>query len=433
MFNIDNIDLTNINIKDFNKYFECLDGIDFDETDDNKVNNNGNINKIKQCFNCDNSDIIEDYTEGKLLCKSCGQVLDGGIIDFNPEWKQFDDDDKANGRCSMPINIHLPQSSLGTNIGGTARNRIKRLHGWNSMPYDERSLNKEFKKIKDVCLKGGIMKCVEDDAIVMYRRANESRIVNNKKSKAVITRGINRISISAACVFFACSRNDVIRTSKEIATLYIINDTEMNRGCKNLLKLLKNKNVTLKMGTSKPENFIKRYCDKLKIKNAFTNEAVKIAVNIEKLNIASGHTPYSTAAASILLMSNIYNLKTITKKKLAKEFGISEVTITKTYKEIELYKKVLINNDKTNNIVVDIKDDMDNEYIPLEILERMKKFGLEIPETETIEYKINSVEKLINSIYNFDFENRIKIMIKSSEILNNINSNLSKQYYSLKF
>lgn len=458
-FNLSDINITNININDLNKYFpDCLDGIDF--SNDNKVNSNSE-NKITECFNCNDTNIIEDYTQGNLVCKNCGQVLDG-VIDFNPEWKQFDDDDKANARCGMPINIHLPQSSLGTTFTGGGRNRIKILHGWNSMPYNERSLNNEFKKIKDVCLKGNILKCVEDDAIIMYRLANESKIINNKKTRAVITRGINRISISAACVFFACSRNEVIRTSKEIANLYNISDTEMNRGCKNLLKLLKNKNVHMKMGTSKPENFIKRYCDKLKIKNIFAIEAIKIAKNVEKLNIASGHTPYSTAAASILLMSDIYNLKTITKKKLAKEFNISDVTITKTYKEIQPHNEVLISDNKTNKIVIEIQAAMEKESLPPEILKRMQKFGvvnkvddvvkvdldleydlddeldlydvssneLEDEFDDEIDYdkQFDKIDNLIKSIKKSNIKKNINIMNEIIYIMKNINDNIFKEF-----
>ena len=77
-----------------------------------------------KCINCNTNDLIEDYSQGTLLCKNCGQVLEG-VIDFNPEWKQFDDEDKSNARCGMPINIHLPQSSIGTTISGMGRSRIK--------------------------------------------------------------------------------------------------------------------------------------------------------------------------------------------------------------------------------------------------------------------------------------------------------------------
>lgn len=444
---INEINIKNIDMNEINKYFsDYTESIDTEpkKKEFNGVNNQSkNTNKINKCPSCLEGEIMEDYSQGNIVCKNCGQVLEG-IIDFNPEWKQFDDDDKANGRCGMPINIHLPQSSLGTTIAGMGRSRIKILHGWNAMPYNERSLNNEFKTIKDACLRGGIMKCVEDDAIVLYKTANESKNIGTKKNRTVITRGLNRISINAGCVFFACSRNGVTRTSKEIANLYGINDTEMNRGCKNLLKLLKNKNVSMKMGTSKPENFIKRYCDDLKIKNIYTDEAIKIASNIEKLNIASGHTPYSSAAASILLMAEIYNLKSITKKKLAKEFNISDVTITKTYSEIQNYRDVLLNNKKTEEIVKKINIDMENETTPPEILERMKKFGLvddsvvivekidEINTTNILEKKYETIIDMLNKIDKEDISKKVSLMMETNDVLSKIKSHIISSYENMK-
>lgn len=376
---IQKLDINVMNINELNKYFsEYIEGIDFDKilNGSNEVNNQKKGNTSAMCPTCEKDDVIEDYSQGILVCRNCGRVLEN-ILDYNPEWKQFEDDDKANGRCSMPINVLLPQSSLGTSISGMGTNRLKILHGWNAMPYKERSLNKEFKKIHDVCQKGGILKCVEDDAKIMYKMTSECKHSSGKNmGKCIITRGINRVSISAACVFFACIRKGVTRTSKEIALLYNIKDLEMNRGCKNLLKMLKIRKTSFKMGTSKPEHFIRRYCAELKIKNQFIEEALKIATNVERLNIASGHTPYSTAAASILLMAEMNKLSFITKKKLAGEFDISDVTIGKTLKEIAPYKQVLVDNEATDTIVSRIKKDMETQTFSSEVLEKMKKFGI---------------------------------------------------------
>lgn len=385
------LDIKNVgDMNDISKYFRgYIESIDFDKIFEDNTSNNkipNNITNNDRCTSCNGDNIIEDGSQGILVCTDCGQVLDN-ILDYNPEWKQYEDEDKSGGRCSMPINVLLPQSSLGTSIAGMGKNRLKILHGWNAMPYKERSLNNEFKKIHEVCVKAKILKCVEDDAKIMYKMASECRHTSGKNiGKFVITRGINRISISAACVFFACIRKSMTRTSKEIASAYGIKDMEMNRGCKNFLKLLKDKKTSIKMGTSKPEHFVKRYCNELKIKDDYIEHALKIAKNIEKLNIASDHTPYSLAATSILLMASIYNLKAITKKKLANEFSISEVTISKTYKEIEAYKHILLNDKATDKIVSKIGDDMKNEKIPQQVLDRMKKFGIATEKTKEISF-----------------------------------------------
>ncbi len=471
------LDINNIDINELSKYFKgYLEGIDFDQILENdkhnKVNNQKkSIDKAKNsCSSCNGDNIAEDYSQGILVCMDCGQVLDN-ILDYNPEWKQFEDEDKSGGRCSLPINVLLPQSSLGTSISGMGKNRLKTLHSWNAMPYKERSLNNEFKKIHDVCIKAKILKCVEDDAKIMYKMASECRHASGKNmGKFIITRGVNRVSISAACVFFACIRKSMTRTSKEIASFYGIKDMEMNRGCKNLLKLLKNKKTSIKMGTSKPEHFVRRYCNELQIKNVYIEDALKIAKNIEKLNIASDHTPYSLAAASILLMASMSKLKSITKKKLANEFSISEVTISKTYKEIEAYKHVLTNNDVTDEIVTKIDNDMKQEDTPPEVLERMKKFGIsssttnissttnatkkkemtiddfdesdsdfELEEDEEDEYchfdyfqkKMDKVTQIMDKLKHTKYTDDIKLLCESSDIMKSMSADLNKYYKEL--
>lgn len=383
-----------VDFNELNKYYsEIVAGIDFNDgnIDNKEVNNHGDYQKSHVlhrndvCQNCGGDQLIEDHTQGIVICtnKSCGEVL-RAVVDNNPEWKQYDDNDKANARCSQSYNPLLPRSSLGTTISGFGKSRVKVLHIWAAMPYKERSLNNEFKKIHDVCQKYDILKCVEDDTKIMYKMVSECKHTTGKnKGRYVITRGINRKSIIAGCLFFACLRKGVTRTSKEIAEMWGITDMEMNRGCKNLQKLFKirNKNnnskTVMNMGSSKPEHFIKRYCNELKIKNQYIEEALKIAINVEKLNLASSHTPYSSAAASILLMAELNNLTYITKKKLALEFNISDATIYSTYKELEPYKCVLTNCETTDRIVKQLNNDLATQTVPPEVLARMQKFGIQ--------------------------------------------------------
>lgn len=395
------MDINNIDINKLNKLFE---GIDFKE--DKKVNNSVDLTL---CQTCGSDEIVEDFSQGILVCTGCGQVLESNLVDSNPEWKQFEDDGggaASGGRCNKITNPLLPQSSLGTVITGYGKTKLKTLQSWSAMPYRERTLNNEFKKIQEICAKDNIPKCVEDDVKILYKLANDckhAKNLNKEDTKYIITRGIHRVGISSGCMFLACLKNGLTRTSKEIATLYGIKDQEMNKGFKTLLRLLKIKNVNLNLGTSKAEHFVKRYCEDLKIRNAHIAEAIKISQNIEKLNIASDHTPYSVAAASILLMAEHLELKSITKKKIAYEFGLSDVTITKTYKEIEHCAHILLNNDATNNIVTQINKDVVHEEIDPEVLERMKKFN--VGNTNIIETKSKTENLIITSSKNVKIEN----------------------------
>ena len=93
------------------------------------------------------------------------------MIDLKSDYIQYNDDNRRdNNRASHSISQLLPQSSTATTISGNCSSRIKTLHGWSAMPYKERSLNEVFKIIAAKCQQGNILKCIEDDAKIMYKK-----------------------------------------------------------------------------------------------------------------------------------------------------------------------------------------------------------------------------------------------------------------------
>ncbi|AYV76042.1 MAG: transcription initiation factor IIB [Terrestrivirus sp.] len=370
---INNIDdLNNLTDADLRDIF---DNIEF-SIDGNKSGKKA-VKKYDICPFCLNPSILEDGVNGIIVCTNnlCGQVIDV-LLDQNPEWRQYEDDGTNNARCAMPINQLLPQSSLGTSISGNYKSRLKTLQTWGAMPYRERSLNNVFKKIHELCQKGNIIKCIEDDAKIYYKTISDCKhIIGKNKGKHIIIRGKNRASLIAACVFFACRRNGKTRTPKEIADLFGLKYTEITKGCKNFMKLMKIRDMGLANNTSQPEHFVIRFCNELKLSKALTDQVIQIAKNIRKLNIASVHTPSSTATCSILLMAEINKIRTITKKRLAQKFNVSEVTISKAYNKIEMYRKALIDDNLTEILVKKIEETRTNAKIPDFVLQRLKKFS----------------------------------------------------------
>lgn len=395
-----------LNMEDIHNITECdlreiFDDIDFEENK-NKVDIDNDKDK---CNNCNKDDtIIEDHTQGVRVCNNCGQVIDS-LLDANPEWRQYEDDKGDNSRCSQPINKLLPQSSLGTSIGGGSwKSRLKTLHGWSVMPYKERSLNIVFKEIHARCQQANIVKCIEDDAKIMYKTISESRHVTGKnKGKYVIIRGANRKSLIAACVFFACKKKGMTRSPKEISDLFELKHTEITKGCKNFMKMVKLKKIGVNIETTQPEHFIIRFCNELKIKKEFVDEAIRISKNIKRLNIASDHTPFSVATGSILLMATCNGLNSITKRKLSNKFGVSEVTITKAYNKIKKYADVLKDNDKMNMVVDKIKEKTQEYIIPDAVKDRLKKFNMTVKDlTLVTDVQYPNTNDIVESIINKD-------------------------------
>lgn len=319
---------------------ECTDGLK-------------SSHKSNTCSTCESTDILEDVTSGYTVCKRCGQVLDS-ILDANPEWRGFDEDGRCeNTRCSMPINPLLSQSSLGTSIGGAGfRSRIKRIHNWSVMPYRERSLNDVFRFITEKCRAHRLLKCIEDDAKIMYKTISDVKHNEGKNSgKYIIVRGVNRTSLIAACVFFACKKKQMTRSTKEIAEMFGLDNSEMTQGNKlfmEYIRMASDKSKSCSSSTifdysssSQPEHFIVRFCNQLCLKKNFIDEALDLVMKIKYLKIATTHTPFSVAITCILMVAQKYDLVHINKKLLANMFCVSEVTINKTMRKIELSKDKL--------------------------------------------------------------------------------------------
>ena len=361
------MDNSNFDINDFENLsddalMDLVQGMDFNENCDDKDELKEVVNK---CYTCDGTNIINDSRYGHIVCSDCGQVQDQ-LLDLNPEWNNYEDGKATLARCSGVINPFLPQSSLGTSIAGNGRNKLQILHSWGMMPYKERSLYIVLKDIQAKCRDSFILKCVEDDAKIMYKNiSNCKHLDGDNKGKNIIVRGTKRKSLIAACVFFACKKNNKARSAKEIAKIFNLNYKDITKGCKKFMELslhLKSK-LEIEQGSSSPEDFVPRFCKNLKIKSKYTDQAVKIAKNVKNLNIATTHTPLSIASASILL--TIYmNELTITKKYIASKFDVSEVTISKAYRSIEEFRDILNDDKKTSYIMEQQQKERDAIKLP---------------------------------------------------------------------
>ena len=291
-----------------------------------------NLN-IKICNNCNSKHIDEDHLRGYVVCMDCGLIL-STFIDSNAEWRYYNSDDSKQpdpSRCGCPTNPYLPKSSLGTMIASKNLN-LTRIHQWNSMPYNERSLLNVFEDITNRCRKNNIPKSVIDDAVFYYKQIHDSK---------VITRGAIRKGLKAACVLIACQKKKISMVPNDIAKIFEVKTTDITRGCKKFYELIGNMTMLNDVENLTPQDYIERFCKKIDISSKYIEIAKKISKKTEELQITCENTPPSVAAGSILLVCTKFNLN-IGKKKISEGCKISEVTITKTYRKMQPYEDELI-------------------------------------------------------------------------------------------
>ena len=321
------------------KHFDFLDSIDVKEDESEK--------KVKCCS------LEENYSfeQGVIKCRVCNEVISN--ISANPEWRYYGNNDSKSSdptRCGMPVNSLLPESSVGSSVSygnnDKTMNQIRRLQGWNGMPYKERSLYKVFLEIQRICKANNIPTIIINEAKSLYSIISVTKI----------SRGSNRKGIIAACVYFACKECDVPRSSKEIADMFGITSNIMTKGVKKCQEIIhmdkKNKNRISKTKSTKPEDFINRFCNKLNIGENDTSDILQICNITVKNYIISENTPPSIASGCIYYFIKKKELD-ITKKNISDICKISEVTINKCCKIIEekdeLFNKIFNNCEADSN------------------------------------------------------------------------------------
>ncbi len=318
------------------------------EISDTGYDNRFNINivdKIKTdlCIDGRDHETIIDETYGSIVCQKCGKIIDT-IIDQSPEWNNYDD--ICDTRCTQ-MNMLLPQSSMSIPIMNGSR-RIKTLQTWHSMPYNERSLNNEYKYIDDICNTHDIPRCIATDSKYFFKKISECQI----KGRNVIFRGKNRRNVIVACVYLSYAKSENTKTPKEISNIFKITKKDLTKGIKKFYNILRKSKTDINIVCCSPEHFVENYCKQLKLSKNLTDMALSIARNIKTLGIHLSHTPISLACGSILLCVNNCNHEinmNLTEKILAKKFDISVVTIVKAYKKILEYKNKLLSDIHTNS------------------------------------------------------------------------------------
>ena len=337
-------------MKNIEKYLDMSDdqldnllfGVNLDQKLDQKTKSN--------CKNCKSSNLVIDNLKGHMVCTDCA-VINEEYLDENPDISYNDGENSNTSRYGAPTSFFFPKSSLGTKIVSKGYNRISLLQKQGQMPYKEKSLLDVLETIQNKCKKYCITQSIIDSAKILYKKISESVHVKGKrKGKSIIMRCINRRSMIAACLFHACKLQKETRSPKEIADIYDLEIKHVNRGCRKLCDIIDATSLFYQIKSSQSSDFIERFAKKLNIDKQYINISKDVSNNIHKLDLASTHEPPSVAAGCILLVAQYYNIQ-LTKKQISEIFGISDVTISKTFRKIWPYHKIVLSNKITDLIL----------------------------------------------------------------------------------
>ena len=281
--------------------------------------NNKELNKIEEineCPECSCKKLTRDDNRAELVCNNCGLVLDDDLIDYGPEWRAFDSEQKEKrARTGAPMTPLVHDKGLtttidwknrdfyGRSIPNRNRARVYRLRKWQkrlrTSQYQERNLIEALQYIDRMSSTLELPRSVRENAAVIYRKAVNKNLIRGRSIDGVV----------ASTIYAACRQCGVPRTLDEISDKTNIKRKEIGRNYRHINKALK-----LKLKPTSPKDYIARFSSDLDLSSETKSKALKILKRANKKELTSGRGPIGLAAASLYIASVLSGEKKNTKR-----------------------------------------------------------------------------------------------------------------------
>jgi len=298
--------------------------------------------EIEKCTVCMSS-VIDDTENGEKICSGCGIVMQEHMEDHGPEARSNSLEDKmklarATGQTSYSqhdlgiateISVGATDFS-GKKINAETASQMHRLGKWQQRirvsSSRDRRLSNVLGRVSEICQSCSLPKNVIETASIIYRSLDEKNI--KVKGKSVM-------SISAAVVYMACKKCDVVRSLDEI-----LKEVCQPREIKSKRKLASKyyRTLVMELGTvTVPTVTMDKYISKIaNMTNTDTRVerlSLEIAEKTKDRSIADGKAPNGIAAAYLYIGSILLG-QNVLQRDVSTVAGVTEVTIRNRCKEI---------------------------------------------------------------------------------------------------
>lgn len=293
------------------------------------------IEETVKCPECGSTYLSRDHSRAELVCKNCGLVIDEDFIDYGPEWRAFDSNQREKrARTGAPMTYTIHDKGLSTTISWKnrdsygksipTRNRAQlyRLRKWQRRirisNSTERNLATALSALDRMASGMGLPRTVRETAAMIYRKAVLKKLIRGRSIEVV----------SAAALYAACRQCNVPRTLDEISNASSMSRKDIGRTYRYITREL-----GLKLMPTSPQDYIPRFCSELQLSadvQAKTLDIIKGAVDRE---LTSGRGPIGIAAASLYIATILCGERR-TQKEVAEVASVTEVTIRNRYKEL---------------------------------------------------------------------------------------------------
>jgi transcription initiation factor TFIIB len=293
------------------------------------------LEELTVCPECKSHRLSRDTLRAEIVCKDCGLVIDEDLLDYGPDWRAFDAEQKnKRAHTGTPTTPLLSDKGLTTTIGWKdrdsfghripAKNRaqIYRLRKWQKRiragKNTQRNLSQALITLNQISSTMMLPRDIRETAAMIYRKVQEKDLIRGRSIQAV----------AAAAIYAACRQLRIPRSLDEIAEASAITRKEIGRNY-----LCISRGLKLRVQPASPNDYISRFSSQLKLTTKVQRKALDIVQLAEEEKILNGRAPIGVAAAAIYI-SSVLCAEPRSQKQVANVSCVTEVTIRNRYKEL---------------------------------------------------------------------------------------------------
>ncbi len=282
--------------------------------------------------------VVQDRTNGDLVCQNCGlvkeEVLFGDTMEFSansPECREQGqvlkyDHFSAGGRRGSSIH-HSSRDGQGNLLSqGQKRqlNRLRRLdRRCSTKNSSERNLNSSLSELKKMAKLLSLPENVGATAAVFYKFSVTNRLTVGRNAEDFLVASLYCAALKSHYPLTLCGLvGNLERQGWDGSSL---------RRHGKAVKLLKRK-LQLKVAPPSPRMLISRYCAMLDLGSEVERETGELLTRIQEKGLLDGR-PGGIAAAAIYIATHLCGGR-ISQKNLAQVAGVTDMTVRYQYKLI---------------------------------------------------------------------------------------------------
>ncbi|MGB9703203.1 MAG: transcription initiation factor IIB [Candidatus Micrarchaeales archaeon] len=292
--------------------------------------------EIKACPRCGSTNLVKDPEKGELICADCGLVIEENIIEFGPEWRAFDAEQREKRvRGGAPISYMRPNKGLVTEIDQYNRDirgsklpskrqsqfyRMRKWHKRASVATSiERNLAIALSELDRISSYLGLPENIRNSIALLYRKCVEKGLIRGRPLETVV----------AAVIYAVCREEGMPRTLEEIANVSGISKKDIGRAYRFI-----SHELDIKIPLTDPTNYVPRYVAALKLGGEVEKKAEELLKEALSKGLISGRSPTGVAAAAVYIAATLLGERR-TQKEVADVAGVTEVTIRNRYRELK--------------------------------------------------------------------------------------------------